>query len=636
MRTGSGTDHSHAPNSKDMRYFTLCSALALAAGIQAQMARPELPHLHHLAPEPPQHGQPLRLPAKPPKLATKASVIELGRMQNAYSMQRNGVHQVDHVPALNTVTFVRRQNPADHGNTGGSSLRFDHSVDGGATWQLGTLLSPTYFAGGIAGNGARHPNGFLYNPPGNTDPANAWVVAQAPSVSATNNFSILMSASARLNGSDAHDAYTNLWPGQSTAWVQGMHYASNGHAWSMVTNVDTADQSVSRGEFKVLKGTWNSTDQRMDWAVNATLTDEFHSYESGGQNFILNIDWSIAFGPDGNVGYAVVVGKLLNGPPSNTYPIVWKTTDAGNTWVQTPVHDMSQEGVMIDNLLPAQGSGLVRPYFRQTSVLVDANDHLHLMAEVLSGYHSSPDSANWIYVDASTRTLVHARMSADDTWTVTKVADVVNTDGFLFGESAIAQDIRPQLARTADGTKVFMTWSATSDEETNILPDIHARAYDVLTGQFAAEKVLTEGTGAELGAYWFQLAPTVITGGSGPQYELAIVYCQPGNTDLLPSTAFYLRGVGFNEAEINVGINALEPGVHFEVFPNPGNGIFNVRMDDMGTVDIVVADASGRSVYSTRVNATQHVIDLSGKPAGLYLLTATGTNGRVTKKLIME
>lgn len=621
--------------------IAFCSTLAsgpFVIGLHAQQALPLMPHLDHLdrTPEGPT-TRPPRAKPKPVNGTNKSSVVQLGRSQNAYSMQRPSVNQLHHVPALDAVVFVRRENPADHGGTlTRSSLRFDHSLNNGSTWQLGTLLTPAMFGGSVPGNGIRHPNGFLYNPPGNTDPANAHVVAQAPAVSGTNNFRQQMSATAGLNSGVSSETYEDLWPGQSTGWVHGLQWAANGHAWSIVTNVDTANQAVSRGEFKVQKGTWNSNTQAMEWSVAATLTDVFHTYESSGQNFLLNVDWNIAFSPDGQTGYAVVVGKLDVGPPASTYPIVWRSTDAGGTWVQQPAYDFSQAQVFIDKLFPANGSGLVRPYFNNASITVDASGHLHLFSHVYSGFHSSPDSANWIFAAPASQTLVHARTADGAEWTVTHVADVINTDGDLWGGNAIRQDIRPQLARTANGAKLFLAWSASVEEESNILPDILARAYDVNTGLYSAQKNLTQGTGAELGAYWFQLAPTVITGGGGPDYELPLAYCEPGNTDLLPATAWYLKGVGFNEAEINVGIGKTASERTLVLFPNPGDGRFTLDRAGAGAADLWITDSTGRVLHRQGLGAGRQTIDASHLPAGVYTVHLADQRGMRSATLVVE
>jgi hypothetical protein len=51
----------------------------------------------------------------------------------------------------------------------------------------------------------------------------------------------------------------------------------------------------------------------------------------------LPVDYKIAFGSDGQTGYIVMIGN--NGDAEeiegykNLYPIIWKTTDAGDTWI---------------------------------------------------------------------------------------------------------------------------------------------------------------------------------------------------------------------------------------------------------------------------------------------------------------
>jgi len=305
-------------------------------------------------------------------------------------------------------------------------------------------------------------------------------------------------------------------------------------------------------------------------------------------------------------------------------------------WSQLPLHDFSLDQVFIDNLFPANGSELVRPFFDATSITVDVQGRLHLFAEVLSGFHSSPDSAQWISASIESQMLVHAVLTGADDWTVNYVSPVVNETWEPWGATALTQDVHPQICRTADASKVFMAWNATLDIVNNEVPDVLSMAYDVNTGMYSETKVLTAGTPAELSAYWFQMAPICISGGADHEFELPMTYLELGTTDLVPATAYYLKGVGFDEAEINVGINELNGTLAFRVYPNPCEGRFAVLRTKAGPADVTITDLMGRVVLTQRMGMAQQWFDLGGWPAGMYLVNVSTGHKQHSTKLILE
>ncbi len=86
---------------------------------------------------------------------------------------------------------------------------------------------------------------------------------------------------------------------------------------------------------------------------------------------------------------------------------------------------------------------------------------------------------------------------------------------------------------------------------------------------------------------------------------------------------------------IGVDENALANSV--TVYPNPSQGVFNLRMNVAGTTDVtlVVVDARGKTIESRQITdgGNDIQIDLSGHPSGLYFAQLQIGNQLVVKKL---
>ena len=71
----------------------------------------------------------------------------------------------------------------------------------------------------------------------------------------------------------------------------------------------------------------------------------------------------------------------------------------------------------------------------------------------------------------------------------------------------------------------------------------------------------------------------------------------------------------------------------FSFYPNPGNGIINLQMQEVG--NIVIRDAAGRVLLSKNVVKGHNEIS-TGLSPGNYLMTIIGRNGQSTVKLIVK
>ena len=581
----------------------------------------------------------------------RASSVALGNAANMFTMLLSGQNQVSYDPNINSVLFVHRQNPADNGGTGGSgTIRFDVSTDGGATFQLNKLLTPGIFnSTATPVTGARYPNITIWNPSGNTDAANAYAVSSGVTLNSVNpnQWGIIQASSAKLDGSNNVDAYIDIYGDNTTFHTYGLQTSSDGSLWSITSRLSTTtdnSDTVDYSNFSVLKGVFNTGTNSVDWSVAATLPWSIFTYNDPTNGLTGQANsWNIGFSPDGQTGYAVIIGtQSTTTPRPAPQPYVYKTTDGGANWAELPTHDFSAEQWVIDNMPGANDTQLPRPYFSDMDITVDANGKMHMISEVVSqSLGNSSDSAGYVFTDLTTQFIMHLATTDGVSWEVDKLSDVFGTD-YEWPSSqppGANQSNRPQASRTADGTKVFFSWNSSGDQETeNILPDMYGAGLNVTTGLWTASKSLTFNTSAE-GAAWFHtVAPISITGGADLDYEIPTVYAEPGATDTDPCGFFYLKGVGFNDSEFAYSIGMSENAIDNKVavFPNPTNGAMEVMLNDLGTVELSVMDVTGRMVSAERTSKLQHTLDITSQPAGIYMLLIRSEQGQTTRRIVKQ
>lgn len=77
---------------------------------------------------------------------------------------------------------------------------------------------------------------------------------------------------------------------------------------------------------------------------------------------------------------------------------------------------------------------------------------------------------------------------------------------------------------------------------------------------------------------------------------------------------------------------------NIEIFPNPNNGNFTVKVNDVFINELSIFDVSGKEVYQKVLNQRQQLIniDLPDLQLGMYLLQLTTPEKRIIKKVIVN
>ncbi len=568
--------------------------------------------------------------------------IPIGQSANIYTILLNGQNQVAYNHDLDAVAFIHRNYQANGTNSG--TLNFDVSTDGGNTWNLDRgPLNPTYTGNPSGGKAARYPSLAIYNPVANTNPINAFVVANAPVLTSEtpNKWGMLGRYSVKFDGStNSSETYVNT----DTTFFHpyGLDVTSLGTAFSLSTRYNknysatspSPMDTLNYSRFYLNKGTFNVPTNDFTWTMPHVFAPNTYSYTDPTNGYIKMVNgWNVAFAPNGLTGYAVIIGAEANIGLDTVYrPIVYKTTDGGTTWNKQTSFDFSTDPVMQQYIYGSGGgSGPIRPYFSETDITVDANGELHIFAEVLSGYSSHKDSLGYIY--NGFRYLMHCQTVASS-WAVNFVDSIRNTD-FSLGTSPnqVSVTTRPQASRLQDGSKLFFTWSATdiSVSQSNSNPEIYAIGYEVSSSLYTPIKILTN----VFGAFFPTLAPISSVKGTEMNYELPIVYTIPSNTtDVTTSTQhYYLKGAGFDQSEVGISESEMKSN-DVSIFPNPSNGIFNVTAKAVN-MNIEVVDILGNVVKTMSVSNDRAQLDLSNQNTGVYFIRVTANEVTSAHKVIL-
>ncbi len=72
--------------------------------------------------------------------------------------------------------------------------------------------------------------------------------------------------------------------------------------------------------------------------------------------------------------------------------------------------------------------------------------------------------------------------------------------------------------------------------------------------------------------------------------------------------------------------------VSMKVYPNPGNGVFNIQANER-IADVQVIDILGQVVYNASVNAQQHIIQMDNVRSGIYFVQINTQSGKMIEKI---
>lgn len=501
------------------------------------------------------------------QLSAQISTTQLSSSVNVFTVYGTRT-QLCSDPALNTIVFLHR---GDMIGTHGNEIYFDVAKgNGGSSWTIDQ--GPLYTDPNLRG---RYPQGVLVNPSGVPDPDSAFVAFMSPLTDTAHWRGIATGQQQLVAGSvasfdiDSINVLHHLIPSGYMVTPQGV-------IWS----VDAAyiNDTIYDDHLIIKKGVWNNTSRKYDYTsqvLNAPVS------QAGGVKRFLGCN--IAFSPDGQSGYVVMNANDGSISDSVYYPIVFKSTDGGQTWnTQTNI------GLDVDAVF-----GLGSPFYTmgpQFDVAVDSLGALHILCQVLEG--DNQWNGNSLYNHHGIFDISSITGNQWNAQLIEKPETYLGTFGMIGSTTnpALFEYNRPQISMNATGSKLFFTWIDTDTlifgTGENLYSDLWVKGYDLATQLLTPATSITEYSGTIVdGSCTFDNVSYYCFTGSGSSTIPVVATVMQGGSISTGSSVdhFYLDNVTIQDNSFTVPaspfvLNGNVTGIHYyiggSVFMDVnGNGI---------------------------------------------------------------
>ncbi len=552
---------------------------------------------------------------------------------------------------------------------------------------------------------ARYPGGIFFNPVGNTNISNAFVVGTGPSVSSAWDGTWYSSRQITGNYHLVHSTLDNNMFCLSGSAPFGNINLSNGSGF-LNNDIQQVGNTIFVGS-GLSDATYTSTGitndihggvvgkaTNLSWSADSIIPGFYVSSAGGYANDAQGV--RLAFSPNGQIGYAVFVGRLAtsfgNNADSTLSPIVYKTTNGGTTWSSSPVLPGFDWPLGHPELM--KNVGKLRGYQARHSKLflkhgidltVDSLGTLHLVGTMTdpfigTGPTWSVDSLTYGYTYQwdyrNNHPVIWDLMTNGANWDVLMVDSImtgevgpdpsVDTTAVAspwdIGGTGLAYGARIQVGRSSTGGKIFYSWADSDTNVThelrNIAPDIHMKSYDISNQMVTPSVNMTQGLQK---CFFHYISQEAYYDNSQNGWICPIVYAtghdsiQPpyngnGTVDYnyfncaLFTNTQYTDSASLYRTQNGVGLNTIT-GLPYSViqnFPNPFSQLTNIKvtLKRSEEIGLKVYDVLGSQVYSTLkkgvAGTNDLVFDGSSLRAGVYYYTLTVKGESFTGKMILQ
>jgi hypothetical protein len=455
---------------------------------------------------------------------------------NCYGQLVSNTRPLQYNPDLNIVSIVHRKSntysatPVVPAGSESGVIVAEISGNWGTSWDSTCIYAGSADAG-------RYPQGAVYNPPTNTNIANAYIVGSGPCVNGT-AFTGDFYASKQLapagSGQYNTTASTTLNAQQFLSFgLPSYPVGQCRHGWSRYGFTSTSDgvvrsmaliqndqttlgtAALMRG-MAIVKGTFNAG--VFNWTTDTLIPA---CVMTAGDK-VISSDVQMAWNQAGTIGYAVTIGALQTATRSNRgqQPIIYKTTNSGGSWAPVSGIDFNSSNMDVVNdhlrwvTTTAPADTFPLPWIYNYDIAVDSAGYLHIGANVASGAIAHDDSLNYItqytlsingpnkkylwghraglrpylydFIGDGTapwKAIVVDSMWTEDPGSGTTASGYAENpwDPTGTGSAKINMDCRVQLGRTPDGKYISYSWAESDTNFTtgavkyNILPNIKSR-----------------------------------------------------------------------------------------------------------------------------------------------------------------
>ena len=592
-----------------------------------------------------------------PKSVTNPEAVNpvpMGQAGNAWGFAYMRTTFLWAVNDINSISFVHRMLLSP----GTGYLAYDISTDGGSTWTINNqVYNPTL----LDSYNARYPQGVLYNPAGNTNPDDAYFSYFAPTLDGSNATTTDWGGYAwgtrKLETGSLPTQHNQISTNDFRQYLpSGFTLTQLGDTWMVDEENDGSSGSyVFTDNLIVGHGTWNTSAEEFDYTFDHL---ELEINPEDGIN-----DVKIAFAPDGMTGWICALSDRLPALPYTSYhPILFKTTDGGQTWsdpmeVQLggadgieAIKEFISDSMLIvhfdpDPVPPRDEIFYYMGYHMDLAVDAWGNPHILGVVAIAS------EDGWWHYEGVFAMFHIYST-DQGATWKAFNIDFLQTFDITFTGSSGsdCSQYNRPQVATTPDGAIVFFSFLDTRfpGATENDQPNIYFREYFPSSDEHGAEVVdVTYLSNAMDQARWGCMSHYVFADVTGNNYECNIpfVYEELSNLDVSAPVQFWYIP-DFDKSYVITGVDNSEDGPlasSVQNFPNPFRDVtrIDINLLKASDVGIMVYNTLGQQVHRIDFGVLQNgphrlTLNLGNLDEGVYFYTLNAGKSRYNGKMIVR
>jgi hypothetical protein len=467
-------------------------------------------------------------------MPTSISWQKICESMDCYGQLYSHARPLQYNPDVNVISYIHQKGatypvtpPVPVGTDRGVIVA-EISSDWGMNWDSTCIWAGT-------NNLGRTPQGAIYSAAGNTNIANAYVVASGPTtnsnivngawyasklIGVTGSTVFNATASTTLN---AQQFISNQSPTYAVNQARhgysryGFTSTSDGVVRSLSliqNNQDTLGRPAKMRGVAIVKGSFNAG--VFNWTTDSLIPNCIVSQGAK----VLSPEVQMAWDQAGIIGYAVMIGAQPTATLSNRgyQPIIYKTTNSGATWTTVPGINFNHPSMdlVTDHLerVSVTPDTFALPHFENYDLAVDSAGLLHIGATISSGRVAHDDSLDYVHQytlsingpnkkylwghtwgrrpyiydfvgngTSSWKAIVIDSMSTEDPGSFTTSPGYPENpwDPSGVNGSKINMGSRLQLGRTPDGKYITFSWAESDTNFTtggvkyNVLPNIKAR-----------------------------------------------------------------------------------------------------------------------------------------------------------------
>ncbi len=230
------------------------------------------------------------------------------------------------------------------------------------------------------------PSAILFNPEGNSDPSQAFAVAQSPVFDEEGKAHKLFAVS-RLDGQESNThIIENTSADEDGYWNQfGLCQAGN-EVKCLNVITEGSQNAWTALSLQPIRGVYDGSfewDDSQEIAVDLYNFSQDNTVAWGGQLEGHDSGIEMAWSLDGEIGYMWVLG-VENEFFTGYQPIIYNTTDGGETWslIRLDFQHPDYQAVMQDYTLPSE-SGSIVPHIFESAGVVDKEGHLQMIVAMV-------------------------------------------------------------------------------------------------------------------------------------------------------------------------------------------------------------------------------------------------------------